>query len=356
MDQNIKPKIVCLGAGTGQATVLNGLKEFNCDLTGIVNVTDNGGSSGVLRREMGIPQPGDTRNCLQSVADSQDLMTKIFSYRFEEGFLKGASLGNLILAALTRITGDFGEAVEKANVLLKTEVRVYPVTSKSVDVACELENGKIVRGEWDIILREDRSPIKRMFLTKNVYAHPPCLEVIRRADLIVIGPGSLFTGIIPHFLTRGIKQAILKSSHAKTVYICNMMTQPGQTDGFKVSDHIAQVSRYLGKIPDYVIANQNQISSRILRHYKEFGSVPVELDDMEGTKMIIRSLAQNELGEAVHLDKRSGKKFREWSEWTHLLRHDSKKLARILIDLVNSKFIREKVKSQKVKVKTTRKK
>ena len=329
-----KPKIVCLGAGTGQATVLSGLKDYQCDLTGIVNVTDNGGSSGVLRREMNIPQPGDTRQCLQAVAVSgEDLMTKLFAYRFKEGFLKGGSLGNFILAALTRITGDFGQGVEMAARLLKTEAKIYPVTSASVDVACELENGRKIRGEWNIILRADRTPIKKMFLTKKAQVYPPCLEALRRADLIVIGPGSLFTGIIPHFLVRGVKEAIM-SSKGKKVYICNMMSQPGQTDGFKVSDHVRQVARYLGQMPDYVIANRNAIGPRILKHYRQFGSVPVELDRVSDVKMIIRSLAQNELGEAVHLDKRSGKRFREWSEWTHLLRHDAKKLAKILINLV----------------------
>lgn len=327
-----KPKIVCLGAGTGQATVLGGLKKYNCDLVGIVNVTDNGGSSGMLRREMKIPQPGDTRNCLQAIADPKDLMTQIFAYRFNEGSLKGGSLGNFILVALARITGDFGRGVEMANKLLKTKVKIYPITSENVDIACELANKKKIIGEWDIILREDREPIKRMFLTKVAKAYLPCLEELRSADLIVIGPGSLFTGLIPHFLVKGVKETIL-ASKARKVYICNMMSQPGQTDHFKVSDHVREIARYLGQMPDYVIANRNAISPAIIKHYRQFGSVPVELDDIKETKMIVRSLAQNELGEAVHSDKRRGAKFKEWSEWTHLLRHDSPKLAKILFDL-----------------------
>lgn len=328
-----KPKIVCLGTGTGQATVLRGLKKYYCDLTGIVNVTDNGGSSGVLRREMDIPQPGDTRNCLENVALEDDIMTKIFSFRFDAGSFAGTSLGNLILAALTRITGNFGEAVMAANSLLKTNVKIYPVTTASTNIACELTSGKVIRGEWEIILRKDKTPIKRIFLTEKAEVFPPVLEVLQKADLIVIGPGSLFTGILPHFLVRGVKEAIL-GARAKKVYICNMMTQPGQTIGFKVSHHVKQIKKYLGQMPGYVIVNRNKIDQQILDHYQRFGSAPVAVDKVKGTKMIVKSLAQKQIREAIHRDKREGGRFQEWSEWTHLLRHDSDRLAKILIDLI----------------------
>jgi len=329
----MKPKIVCFGAGTGQATVLQGLKKYNCGLVGVVNVTDNGGSSGLLRREMGIPQTGDTRNCLEKVSDPDNILTKIFAYRFQEGSLSGASLGNLILAALTRLTGNFGEAVMAANSLLETQVQIYPVTVENTDIACELASGAVVKGEWEIILRKDRTKIKSLFLTKEAEVFPPVLDAIVQADLIVIGPGSLFTGILPHFLVRGVKEEIQKSK-AKKVYICNMMTQPGQTDDYKISDHLREIAKYLGQKPDYVIANGNQIAPEIIKHYQQFGSAPIEVDGVDGTEMIVEHLAQNEIGEAVHLDKRSGNRFREWSEWTHLLRHDSGKLAKILIGLV----------------------
>lgn len=333
MPQTKKSKIVCLGAGTGQATVLRGLKKYICDLTGIVGGTDNGGSSGVLRREMGIPQPGDTRNCLENVSDPDDIFTKIFSYRFPKGSLRGVSLGNLILAALTRITGDFGKAVMAANSLLKTEVKIYPVSTESTHIACRLENGREIRGEWEIILRKDQSPIKEILLTKKADAFPQVLKALSRADLIIIGPGSLFTGVLPHFLVEGIPEAI-RSSRAKKVYICNMMTQPGQTTGFRVSDHIKQVKKYLGENPDYVIVNNGKIHPTILEHYKEFNSKPVVLDKTGDVKVIAKPLAQNQVAEAVHRENARMKDFKEWREWTHLLRHNSDKLAKVLIDLV----------------------
>ncbi len=332
--QKKKPKIVCLGAGTGQATVLKGLKRYNCDLTGIVGGTDNGGSSGVLRKELGIPQPGDTRNCLENVSDPNDLFTQIFAYRFDEGSLKGTSLGNLILAALTRITGDFGAAVMAANSLLKTQVQIYPVSVTSTHIACELENGKKVIGEWEIILRKDKSPVKKIFLTHEAHAFPPVLDAIAKADLIIIGPGSLFTGVLPHFLIGGMAEAI-QASAAKTAYICNMMTQPGQTEGYKVSDHVAQVKKYLGEKPDYVIVNNGKISPEIMEHYKNFRSTPVELGNVKGVRVIAKALAQNQVGEAVHHEALRMRHFKIWREWTHLLRHDSEKLAETLISLVS---------------------
>ncbi|MDP2918226.1 MAG: YvcK family protein [bacterium] len=331
--KKVKPKIVCLGAGTGQATALKGLKRYECDLTGVVGGTDNGGSSGVLRKELGIPQPGDTRNCLENVSDPNDLFTKIFAYRFNEGSLKGTSLGNLILAALTRITGDFGAAVMAANSLLETNVQIYPVSVTSTHIACELKNGKKVVGEWEIILRKDKSPIKKIYLTDDARAFPPVIAAIEQADLIVIGPGSLFTGVLPHFLIGGMAEAI-RMAAAKKVYICNMMTQPGQTEGYSVSDHLNQVKKYLGKNPDYVIVNNGKISPEIIKHYKNFRSAPVKVDQARGVKVIAENLAQNQIDEAVHLENTRLRRFREWSEWTHLLRHDAEKLAEILMKLV----------------------
>lgn len=329
-----KPHIVCLGAGTGQATVLRGLKIYDCAITGIVGGTDNGGSSGVLRRELGMPQPGDTRNCLENVSDPEHIFTKIFAYRFNEGTFKGTSLGNLILAALTKITGNFGEAVMAANSLLKTKVRIYPVSSISTDIACELKSGKVVKGEWDIILRKDKSAIKKIYLTKEAEAFPPVLTAITRANLIVIGPGSLYTGVLPHFLVKGVPEAI-RGSKAHKVYICNMMTQPGQTIGFSVADHVREVKKYLGANPDYVIVNNGKISPEIIEHYRNFDSAPVKVDKVPRVKTLAGALAQNQVGEAVHRENTRMRHFQEWREWTHLLRHDSDKLARMLINLVN---------------------
>ena len=339
--KNIKqqPKIVCLGAGTGQAAVLAGLKDYTENLTGIVNVTDNGGSSAQIRRSMNIPQPGDSRNVLVSSAKPQNLITRLFAYRFSEGELAGVSLGNYIIAALTRITGDFGKAVETAGSLLSIPGKVLPSTTKSTNICAELENGKKICGEWEIISRKDQAPIKRVFLEDRAYAYPECLKVIQKAQLIIIGPGSLFTGVIPNLLMIKMAQAI-QSSRAKKVYICNMMTQPGLTDNFKVSDHICQIEKYLNSKVHYIIVNRGKIPKEVLEHYADQNSFPVE-NNMKKDKRIIGLdlVGRDRLKEAqkdIRIFKQQGQKNKDFAKmqgWTHWLRHDSQKLAKALIRL-----------------------
>jgi len=324
---NKQKNIVCLGAGTGQASILKGLSRMPFNVSGIVSVTDNGGSSGQIRKSMDIPQPGDTRNCLASVADSEEIMTKLFEYRFLEGDLQGTSLGNLIIASLTRIFGDFGQAITMANIMLKTKAQILPVTTRSTHICAELLNGKIIKGEWEIIARKDKAKISRMFLKDESYAYPPCISALRKADLIIIGPGSLFTALVANLLVSGIAPTI-RASRAKTCYIANLMTQPGQTIGFKLSDHVQIIEKYLGRELDYILVNNKKISGDVLKHYSEFGSEPVKINKIKNPKRIIRApLAHDQVGEAVRKDLRSGKAFKEWSLWTHILRHDSVRAA-----------------------------
>ncbi|MFH1392742.1 MAG: gluconeogenesis factor YvcK family protein [bacterium] len=322
--KNLKHNLVCLGGGTGQAAVLKGLKNKNFNLTAIVAVTDNGGSSGRIRRSMGIPQPGDSRNCLVAVSNPENILTKLFEYRFCQGDLQGINLGNLIIAALTRIFGDFGEAVAFTNQMLKTKAQILPVSNQSTQICAELQNNKKIIGEWEIISRKSKLRIKKAYLRNKIFAFVPALQAIKKADLIIIGPGSFYTALISNLLVSGIKQAI-KNSKAKTLYICNLMSQPGQTTGLGVKDHVLELEKYLDKKLDYILVNNKKISKKILDIYQEFNSHQIILD-LKDIRIIQASLAQNIIGEAVRKDKRSGKAFKEWSLWTHILRHDSEKL------------------------------
>lgn len=328
------PCVVCLGAGTGQATVLRGLKNERIDLTAIVAVTDNGGASGKVRRAMNIPQMGDTRNCLVNTAPSEGVLTKLFDFRFTEGDLQGINLGNLVIAALTRIFGDFGEAVKFSNLMLQTKVCIMPVSCESTQICAELQNGRVIEGEWEIIAREDNSPIKKVFLKEKIRAYQLCLDVIRKADLIVIGPGSLFTGLVSNLLVRGISEAITNSS-GSVVYIVNLMTQHGQTDNFAVSHHIKTIENYLCRKVDYVLVNSEEIPEDILTFYKNFHSYPIVLDksNIENPeRLILTSLISNE--RELYQDKRQGGVFKEWGLWTHLFCHDPKKVTKVIMDLL----------------------
>lgn len=325
-----KHNIVCIGGGTGQAAVLKGLKnKKNINLSAIVAVTDNGGSSGQIRRCMGIPQPGDSRNCLVSVSNPKNIITKLFAYRFLESELQGTNLGNLIIAALTRIFGDFGEAVTYANQMLKTKALILPVSNQSTQICVQLENNKKIIGEWEIITRKNKLKIKKAYLKNKIQVFPPALQAIKKANLIIIGPGSFYTALISNLLV--LKQAI-KKSRAKILYICNLMSQPGQTTGFGVQNHVLELEKYLNKKLDYILVNNKQISKSILEIYKNFNSHEIKLD-LQDKRIIQAPIAQNQTGEAIRQDKRM-KAFKESGLWTHILRHDSQRLAREIIKVL----------------------
>lgn len=327
-----KYNIVCIGGGTGQATVLKGLKnKKSINLSAIVAVTDNGGSSGQIRRCMAIPQPGDSRNCLVSASDSESIITKLFEYRFCQGELQGTNLGNLIIAALTRIFNDFGKAVVYANQMLKTKAQIFPVSNQSTQICVELANGKKIEGEWEIITRKNKLKIKKAYLKNKIFGFSPALQAVKKADLIIIGPGSFYTALISNLLV--LKQEI-KKSKAKILYICNLMSQPGQTTGFGVKEHVLELEKYLNKKLDYILINNKKISKKILDIYKNFNSHEIKLDLLDDPRIIQAPLAQNKAEEAVRKDKRSGKAFKEWSLWTHILRHDSKKLSQEILKLL----------------------
>jgi uncharacterized cofD-like protein len=280
--------IVCIGGGTGLSTLLSGLKAYVGphgettagglwldSLTAVVTVTDDGGSSGRLREEFQILPPGDIRNCLAALAEDELLMTRLFQYRFEsEGDLSGHSFGNLFLAALAGVTGDFLEAVKVTSEVLAIKGRIYPSTVQDVELIAELEDGRIIRGETNIV--ESRSRIRRVLLShEDCRPLPETLEAIQHADLITIGPGSLYTSIVPNLLVNGIVDALQRTSALK-VYVSNIMTQPGETEGFTLEDHLVVVARHgEGLQMDVALHNSTPISGPSQEKYLADGAVQV---------------------------------------------------------------------------------
>jgi uncharacterized cofD-like protein len=273
-------RIVAIGGGTGLSALLQGLKRFTpeVDITAIVTVTDDGGSSGRLRREFDVLPPGDIRNCIVALSEDEALLSRLFQYRFEGGRgLKGHSFGNLFLTALTHITGEFSEAVKQSSRTLAIMGSIYPSTSANVQLEAQLVDGSTVRGETRI--SRSRRRIERIRLhPKKCKPLPETLEAIERADLITLGPGSLFTSVIPNLLVAGVSKAIRKSPAVKA-YFMNLMWQPGETIDFRASDHIRAIEKHSRrKILDFAVINSSRISPSMLRRYAQANVQPVEND------------------------------------------------------------------------------
>jgi uncharacterized cofD-like protein len=280
--------VVALGGGTGLSMVLRGLKQHiaqspkdrpRCpisDLTAVVAVSDDGGSSGRLRREYKVLPPGDIRNCMVALSSDEPLLAHLFQYRFPVGRgLAGHSFGNLFLTALTNVTGDFLSAVQVSSQVLAIRGRIFPATEQNVTLKAELEDGTIVEGESRI--SRSRKRIAQVRLSpRRVRPSPEALEALRRADLILVGPGSLYTSIIPNLLVEDVVEVIANSSAAR-VYIANLMTQPGETSHYSVADHVRAIYEHAGKhLFDYAIVNRAPVSPRLLRRYRAEGAEPVE--------------------------------------------------------------------------------
>src|SRR5262249_37089712 len=246
--------IVTLGNGTGQATLLYGLREYACGVTAIVGVTDNGGHSGQLRHLLHLPQVGDTRQCLSALLDAESVWGHLLHYRFTDGELRGMSVGNLILAALAQRRGSLHAAVEDVRQVAGLKQRVFPVSDGDTHIGAGREEGHSVIGEGKIRQRQPGPSLARLFLAPPVAAHPAVLEAIAEADLLVICPGSLLTGTIGVLLHPGVREA-LTASQAPCIYVCNLMTQPGQTDGYTARQHLAVLTAYLGRQVEAVVLN-----------------------------------------------------------------------------------------------------
>jgi uncharacterized cofD-like protein len=295
-------RIVAIGGGTGLSTVLHGLKPYareprEVEITAVVTVTDDGGSSGRLRRDFDVLAPGDIRTCMVALSEDEALLSKMFQYRFSEGRgLKGHSFGNLFLTALTDLTGDFARAVKESTEILASLGRIFPSTAANVRLEAELENGRIVAGETKI--SKSRLPIRRIRLLPRVCKPlPETLAAIEEADLITLGPGSLFTSVIPNLLVAGIPEAI-RLSRATKAYFVNLMWQPGETIGYRASDHVAAIHRHAGmELLDLAVVNTRPISARQRRKYAAQKARPVLNDIDRLAAMGLRVMATDLLGE-----------------------------------------------------------
>jgi uncharacterized cofD-like protein len=276
------PKVVAIGGGTGLSVILRGLKKYTDNLTAIVTVGDDGGGSGKLREELGILPPGDIRSCILALADDENVMQELFNYRFPGGPMAGQSFGNLFLAAMNGISHDFYDAVRRTSDVLQIKGEVLPVTLSQMVLMATLKNGDVVEGESSIprAALEKQSPITQIFLKQDdIRPLPETIEAIKNADMIVLGPGSLYTSVIPNLLVKDVARAIF-DSRARRFYICNIMTQPGETDGYTQEDHIRAIENHLdqaeGRIFDYVVANIGNLPKSIEEKYKKCESTVVE--------------------------------------------------------------------------------
>ncbi len=278
------PRVVVIGGGTGLSVMLRGLKHKPLDITAIVTVADDGGSSGILRSELHIPPPGDIRNVLIALADVEPMLAKMLEYRFVNGNgLAGHSLGNLILAAMKEITGDFVTGIKELSRVLAVSGQVLPAAGEAIVLKAELADGTIVEGESQIPKAGGRIH-KVMIEPADVRPLKDAVTAIQQADAILIGPGSLYTSIMPNLMVPGIAKEIVESTALK-LFICNVMTQPGETDDYKVSDHLDAVYRHVGhRLFDYVIVNNGVIPDDVQRRYAQKGAKAVQLDREETTK------------------------------------------------------------------------
>ena len=310
-------KVVAIGGGTGLSMLLKGIKRYTNNITAVVTVGDDGGSSGRLREEMGILPPGDIRNCIAALADDEDLITELFQYRFKKGEgLEGHSFGNLFLTALCSITGNMVKAVKESSNVLNIRGVVLPATLDDMKLAAEFEDGTIVKGESNI--PEAHKQIKRLFTEPaSCKALPEVLEAILNADLIILGPGSLYTSVIPNLLVSDIVEAIEQST-AKKIYVCNIMTQPGETDNYSVASHVnALLAHAKGKkIIDAVLVNDS-LPENISAGYAKTGSIPVRLDienlTPTGVSVVSQKLIQeNKEGLVRHSSNRVARAVYYW--------------------------------------------
>lgn len=322
-EEGMHLRIVVMGGGTGLSVILRGLKEKPLDITAIVTVADDGGSSGILRKEFQMPPPGDIRNVLTALANTEPSLSEMLNYRFKNSpGLAGHSLGNLLLAAMTDITGDFVSGIRELSRVLAVRGRVLPAANQAIVLKAEMVDGSIISGE-SAIPRVGRR-IKRVFLEpEQVEALPDAVEALHQADAILIGPGSLYTSIIPTLLVPKLAQTMLEADAVK-IFVCNIMTQPGETDNYTVSDHLEAVRLHVGSpLFDYVIVNDGKIPRQVQNRYAEKNAKAVHVDLEEvttcGYKVVADSLAL----------------FRTY------LRHDTYKLSHHICKLVES-WIRER--------------
>lgn len=310
------PKVVVVGGGTGLSVLLHGLKQFTSNITAIVTVADDGGSSGRLRKEFDVLPPGDIRNCLVALAEAEPLMGKLFQFRFEENSaLSGHNFGNLFITAMSKVTGDFAQAIKESSKVLAIRGSVLPSTFEKITLIAQHRDGTETIGESNI--SKNHSAIKEVFLKPNdCKANEEAVKAIKNADAIILGPGSLYTSVLPNLLVGGIKEAIIKTKTLK-IYICNVMTQPGETDNFKASDHLKALIEHTGfDIITSCIVNTEKIPEGLIAKYKEEGAYPVILDKERITELGYKYIGANIVSTQ------------------NFVRHDSRRLAKLIYDII----------------------
>ena len=318
------PKITAIGGGTGLSTMLRGLKKYTRNLTAVVTVADDGGGSGVLRRDMGMPPPGDIRHCMEALANVEPIMQRLLTYRFTEGALTGQSFGNLILAALNGVTGSSEEAVSQMSQVLAITGRVIPVTSADVQLEAVFENGVRVVGEskiCDVKKQQDCRIHHVELIPAKPRALPAALEAIREADLLLLGPGSLYTSVIPNLLVEGVPEAI-RESDALKIYVCNIMTQDGETEGYTAADHVEALLTHGARV-DLCLANSAPVGAGLLERYRAEDAAPLVVD-----RERIAALG-------LELEERPVA-----SEDGNFARHDPDKLASAVLELYRRRAVR----------------
>ncbi|WP_284141108.1 MULTISPECIES: YvcK family protein [unclassified Virgibacillus] len=317
MTENHEPRVVVIGGGTGMPVLLRGLKHLPVHLTALVTVADDGGSTGRLRSEMDIPAPGDIRNVIAALSDVEPMLVELFQHRFSSGNgLSGHSMGNLLLAAMTSITGDFYTGIKEISRVLNVKGDILPISNEMISLHAEMEDGTIVSGESNIPLANKQ--IKRVFLRPEpVQPLPNAIQAINEADLVVISPGSLYTSILPNLIIPGIDAAI-RQTKAKVIYVCNVMTQAGETTGYAASDHVKAIWNHIGEdCVDAVVVHNEPINERILHVYAEENAVPVQYDIEKLLEMGLQIIE----GDII-------------TQHHFTLRHDTHKISKLLHSIV----------------------
>ncbi len=319
-------KIVVFGGGTGLSILLRGLKKYTRDISAIVTVADNGGGSGVLREDLGMLPPGDMRNCIIALSDIEPIMVSLMQHRFNDGYLKGQSFGNLLIAAMYEIFGDYEHALKEIGSIFRLSGKVLPMTLQDAQLKAHLDNGECILGEKDIpdYVNKSNCKIDRVSLVPEICAPlEETLKDIKEADIVLLGPGSLYTSVIPNILVNNITEAIVESK-AKVFYICNLMTQPGETDNYNVYDHVNAIIKHSSRyLIDYVIANDELISESQIQNYKFKGAKQVLVDDEQ-----IKKLEEMNI-KVISSDFTEIKK--------NYIRHNSEKIGQLLFNYISEK-------------------
>lgn len=324
-----KKKIVTIGGGTGSFTLLSGLKKYNVDISAIVSMADDGGSTGVLRDELGVLPPGDVRQCLVALSDSSEMLRELMNYRFEEGGLKGHNFGNLFLSALEKINKGFSKGVEEASRILNVKGDVIPVTNQDTNLFIELKNGQVLRGEDEINHNFDieKIGIKKFHLSPRARANKKAIEKILEADLIVIGPGNHYCSILPNLLVDGIAKAINKSK-ATVVYNCNLVNKNGHTENFSLDDYVDSINKYIGtKRIDFVTFNVKKPSKHLVEKYAKEKELLISFEEDNRKERNYRIVRADILSDKKPIYAKSD----ILANKRAFIRHDNDKLAKVLM-------------------------